>query len=242
MAAAGGPTAALLAARDGVVLALQRLRWNLQERGPRDLVRAAATSTWRELAHGDEFVFWAAAETVSTDTAPRRRAPRAGHEAVRYTRRDQIPPEHLTALRACIARPTMPESAVEHYLDHLLLPLEQGAEMWLGLTGGVPGGWLFTVRGPEHGNRWFPMFPLSEEDVVVCAARVHPASRGRGLSTLLLRTACTQLTREGARQFFSRVKTWNDVSANALRREGFRAIGIVRPLELLGRTIAIWKS
>jgi GNAT superfamily N-acetyltransferase len=238
---AGRPTAYAAATRDAVVLAWQRLRWNLRGRGPRELAREIARSTWRNLAYGDEFVFAAAADVVSADTSPRRRPPRRGHSLCRYARREDIPAAHVAALRACIAKKAMPEAAVDHYLDGLLSPLEHGAEMWVGLADGVPAAWLFTTRDPVQLQREFPMFPLSKDDAVLFAAHTDPVWRGRGLSTILVRESCTQLAREGARRFYARVKTWNFRSANGLRREGFREAGIVRPLTLFGRSIAIWR-
>jgi hypothetical protein len=238
-AAPGRSTAA--AVTNGVVLTWQRLQWNLQVRGPREIAREVALSTWREIVQGDEFLFFAPADAISTDSAPRRRALRPGHTVCRYACRDEIPPGHLSALRACIAKPAMPESAVDHYLARLLLPLEKGGELWLGLADGVPAGWLWTTSDPRHIPREFPMFPLSKGDVVVFAAHTHPVWSGRAVAHLLLRTACTQLAREGARRFYARVKTWNLPSANGLRKEGFREIGIVRPLALFGRSVAIWK-
>jgi GNAT superfamily N-acetyltransferase len=235
--ARSGAAHAAATPRAGLVLAWQRLRWNLRGRGPREVAREVALSTWREIRRGDEFLFLADADAVRAEPAAR-----PGLAVCRCARREDIPAGQVAVLRACIAKPGMPESAIDHYLARLLSPLDEGAEMWLGLCDGAAAGWLWTTSVPEHTEREFPVFPLGERDVVLFAAHTDPPHRGRGLFTLLLRTACSELAREGALRFFARVKTWNGPSAAGMRSAGFMAIGTVRPLALCGRSIAIWTA
>lgn len=213
-----------------------KLLWNVREKGIVEPVRRAFREVSREIVAGGQHLFFSPcaelpeAEFSLSDSVT----------IERYPTREAIPRAYIDMLAMHVRKKHMREEVVAYYLERLLGLFNDGASLSIAIEDDRIGAHLWSLRSSGNYTKYFPFFPIANEDAVVFAGFVHPGFRGQNLMPALIRFNVEGLRREGMRQVFASCKVWNESSSRCIVKGGLRWFGTARPLKIFGRRIVIW--
>lgn len=217
-------------------LLCEKILWNVREQGIIEPVRRAFCEISREVLAGGQFLF----SSLYAELPGAKLSTPKSMMIERYLNKEAIPVAYLDMLAAHIRKEHMREEIVTYYLDRFLRLFPDGASLSIAIVDGQIGAHLWSLRSSGNYPKYFPFFPLFNEDALVFAGYAHSGFRGKNLMPALIRFNAEVLRREGVRQIFASCKVWNEPSKRCIVKGGLRCIGTARSFRIFGRRIVIW--
>jgi hypothetical protein len=217
-------------------LLFHKFLWNVKEQGAAELIRHVIREISRETFSGGQHLF-----SVRCAELPEPGFYLPDSLIIeRFQSREAIPRVYLDKLAEFISKKYMSEETVLFYLERLLGLFDDGAFLSIAMVDNRIGAYLWSLRSKGNYQRYFPFFPLTNEDGVVFAGLTHPGLRGQNLLPALIRFNIEALWLEGVRQVFASCKVWNESSRHGIIKGGMQWIGTARVLQIFNRRIVAW--